>query len=144
MSRLHDLVRWRGKRLGRNGEIPVGGVGAAGGRFDLPGGDAGGDSTFPVGTLVVNIAGSFLLGFILRYTMDFAGMSTETRVFLTIGFCGGFTTFSTFSYEAIALLQEGQWSRAGVYIMSSVTVSLAATLAGLAVAQQILIHARQG
>ncbi len=102
------------------------------------------DSTFPVGTLVVNIAGSFLLGFILRYTMDFAGMSTETRVFLTIGFCGGFTTFSTFSYEAIALLQEGQWSRAGVYIMSSVTVSLAATLAGLAVAQQILIHARQG
>lgn len=102
-----------------------------------------GESTFPLGTLVVNVAGSFLLGFILRYTMDFAGMSTETRAFLTIGFCGGFTTFSTFSYEAIALLQEGQWSRAGFYVVSSVTVSLAATLAGLAVAQQVLIHARQ-
>jgi CrcB protein len=101
------------------------------------------DSTFPMGTLVVNIAGSFLLGFILRYTMDLASMSTEMRVFLTIGFCGGFTTFSTFSYEAIALLQEGQWSRASVYILSSVAVSLAATLAGLAVAQQILMHARQ-
>ena len=91
------------------------------------------DSTFPLGTLLVNIAGSFLLGFILRYTMDLA----------TIGFCGGFTTFSTFSYETIALLQEGQWSRAGVYVMSSVVVSLAATLAGLAVAQQILVHVRQ-
>jgi CrcB protein len=101
------------------------------------------DPTFPMGTLVVNIVGSFLLGFILRYTMDLAGMSTEMRVFLTIGFCGGFTTFSTFSYEAIALLQEGQWSRAGIYILSSVAVSLAATLAGLAVAQQILMHARQ-
>lgn len=102
-----------------------------------------GDSIFPIGTLLVNIAGSFLLGFILRYTMDLASMSTETRAFLTIGFCGGFTTFSTFSYEAIALLQEGQWSRAGAYIGSSVVVSLAATLAGLFVAQQILMHARQ-
>ncbi len=101
------------------------------------------DSTFPRGTLLVNIAGSFLLGFILRYTMDLAGMTTETRAFLTIGFCGGFTTFSTFSYETIALLQEGQWSRASVYLMSSVILSLAATLAGLAVAQQILVHVRQ-
>lgn len=87
------------------------------------------DTTFPVGTLLVNIAGSFLLGFILRYSMDVASLSAETRALLTIGFCGGFTTFSTFSYEAIALVQEGQWSRAGFYILGSVVLSLAAALA---------------
>jgi len=100
-------------------------------------------ANFPSGTLVVNIVGSFILGFLMRYSVDFAGLSPDVKAFLTIGFCGGFTTFSTFSYETMALIQEGQWTRAGVYVAASLGLSLAAALAGVYLAQQILIHGRQ-
>ena len=59
--------------------------------------------TFPVGTLVINITGSFLLGVILRYGVETPTLTPEVRAFLTVGFCGGYTTFSTFSYETAAL-----------------------------------------
>jgi CrcB protein len=61
------------------------------------------------------------------------------RAFLTIGFCGGYTTFSTFSYETMALLEDGEWSRAGVYITASVLLSLVATFLGLALARQVIV-----
>jgi fluoride exporter len=94
--------------------------------------------TFPSGTLVVNVAGSLLLGFLLRYALGSVAVSPETRAFLTTGFCGGFTTFSTFSYETIALLEEGQHQRAAVYIALSVVLSLAACLAGVIIAREVL------
>ena len=93
---------------------------------------------FPVGTLAVNVVGSLLLGFLLRYSLEGPTLSVEVRALLTIGFCGGFTTFSTFSYETVALLQSGQWTRAGLYTLSSVGLTLGATFAGLALAQSIL------
>jgi CrcB protein len=74
-----------------------------------------GDTGFPLGTLVINITGSFLLGLFLRYAVDTPTITPEWRAFLTIGFCGGYTTFSTFSYETVALLEDGEWTRAGLH-----------------------------
>jgi CrcB protein len=100
---------------------------------------------FPLGTLLINITGSFLLGFFVRLgvspvEMDaglFAGMTKEMRVMLTTGFCGGFTTFSAFSYETATLLQEAQYTRALLYILSSVTLSLVAVLSGYILARYL-------
>jgi CrcB protein len=94
--------------------------------------------TFPTGTLLVNVTGSLLLGFLLRYALGSAAVSPETRALLTTGFCGGYTTFSTFSYETIALLEEGQHQRAALYIALSVVLSLAACLAGAIIAREML------
>jgi fluoride exporter len=62
---------------------------------------------FPVGTLAVNILGSFVLGLVVALSLDRDLISPNARLFLGVGFCGGFTTMSTFSYETIALLQGG-------------------------------------
>jgi fluoride exporter len=94
--------------------------------------------TFPIGTLVVNVTGSFLLGVILRYAIDTPGLTPELRALLTVGFCGGYTTFSTFSYETVALMEDGEWSRAGLYLGLSVGLSIAATLLGLAAAREVV------
>ncbi len=63
--------------------------------------------TFPLGTLVINITGSFLLGLLFRYSSESAAITPEVRAMLTIGLCGGYTTFSTFSYETVRL--AGGW-----------------------------------
>ena len=89
-------------------------------------------TTFPAGTLFVNISGSFLLGAIIRYAVDTPSLSPEVRAFLTIGFCGGYTTFSAFSYETVALLKDGEWTRAGLYAGASVLLSVVATFLGFA------------
>lgn len=94
--------------------------------------------TFPTGTLLVNVTGSLLLGVFLRYALGSAAVSPETRALLTTGFCGGYTTFSTFSYETIALLEEGQHQRAALYIALSVVLSLAACLVGVIMAREML------
>ena len=94
--------------------------------------------TFPVGTLVVNITGSLLLGFILRLALGGTQISPETRIFLTTGFCGGYTTFSTFSYDTAAMIESGQFRRATIYVTLSVVLSVLATFAGFALAQSAL------
>ena len=96
------------------------------------------DTTFPAGTLLINVTGSFLLGAILRYGVETPTLTPELRAFLTLGFCGGYTTFSTFSYETVALLEDGEWGRAGLYIGLSVLLSLAATFLGFAAARQAI------
>jgi CrcB protein len=96
------------------------------------------DTTFPAGTLLINVTGSFLLGAILRYGVETTTLTPELRAFLTVGFCGGYTTFSTFSYEAVALLEDGEWGRAGVYIGLSLLLSLAAVFLGFALAPQAI------
>jgi fluoride exporter len=98
---------------------------------------------FPTGTLLVNLTGSFLLGVFLRYGLETPTLTPELRAFLTIGFCGGYTTFSTFSYETVAMLEDGQWSRALAYVALSVGLSVAATLLGLYAARG-LIAPREG
>jgi CrcB protein len=93
---------------------------------------------FPAGTLLVNVSGSLLIGAILQYAVETSTVTPELKALLTIGFCGGYTTFSTFSYETVALLKDGEWSRAGMYIAGSVLLSLVATFVGFAVAREVV------
>lgn len=86
---------------------------------------------FPIGTLVVNVTGSLLLGFLAESTLANTA-SREVRVFLTAGLCGGYTTFSTFSLETVRLLGTGDHRRAAINVGASVILSLLATGAGLA------------
>jgi CrcB protein len=97
------------------------------------------DTAFPVGTFLVNVSGSFLLGAIIRYALETPAITPEIRALLTIGVCGGYTTFSTFSYEAVALLEDGEWTRAGMYLFASVLLSLVATVLGFALARQLVV-----
>lgn len=93
---------------------------------------------FPLGTLAINIAGSFLLGFIVRIATGSTIVSPELRGGLTIGFCGAFTTMSTFSYETVALLTDGEYWQAGLHAGGTVFGCLLATVAGLALANRLL------
>jgi fluoride exporter len=97
------------------------------------------DTTFPTGTLLINISGSFVLGAILRYAIETPTLSPEVRALLTIGFCGGYTTFSTFSYETVAMLEDGEWARAGLYVGASVLLSLVGVFLGLALAREVIV-----
>jgi CrcB protein len=94
--------------------------------------------TFPWGTLIVNVTGCLLIGFFIRYSLATPAVSAEMRAVLTTGFCGGYTTFSTFSFETAALLEEGQYERAGAYVAGSVVLSLIATFAGFLLARELL------
>ena len=99
--------------------------------------------SFPVGTLLINVTGSFLLGFIMRYALQSGTVSPETRMLLTSGFCGGYTTFSTYSYESAMMLDDGEYGRAALYIGSSVVLALVGTFLGFAAANRLLAL-RQG
>lgn len=83
--------------------------------------------TFPFGTLTVNVFGSFLIGLIMFGLDDRGLISQELRLFLTVGFCGGFTTFSTFSLETINLLKNSEYTLAFINIGVSLVLCLAAT-----------------
>ena len=98
------------------------------------------DTTFPMGTLVVNVLGSFLLGLSLPFFENLA-WSMEVRTMIAIGFLGAFTTFSTFSYEAIVLLEGGEWARAGLYIGGNLVLGLVAVFMGMAAAS-FMLHTR--
>ena len=98
---------------------------------------------FPVATMLINITGSLLLGFLMAYLAETAVMGPELRLLLTSGFCGGYTTFSTFSYETFALMRDGEYNRAGMYIVLSVGVSLVGVVAGFAAARGA-IHLQRG
>jgi CrcB protein len=87
--------------------------------------------SFPWGTLIVNIAGSLLIGVFIELFALRADLPQEARVFLTVGICGGFTTFSTFSLDAWVLFERGELGLAAAYVVASVLLSIAALVAGL-------------
>jgi CrcB protein len=87
-------------------------------------------SSFPVGTLIVNIIGSFLIGVIFSLSDKSDIISQEAKIFLAVGICGGFTTFSSFSIENFFLLRDGQYFQMVFYTMLSVFLGLSATFAG--------------
>lgn len=95
-------------------------------------------TTFPVGTLLVNVTGSLVLGFLIRYAIATPTISTDVRAMLTTGFCGGYTTFSTFSYETIALVEEGDYRRAGLYVVASVVTALIGVWVGIVAAREFI------
>jgi fluoride exporter len=86
---------------------------------------------FPLGTFIVNVAGSFLMGLVAGYFAYRTGLPQHTRLFLTTGVLGGFTTFSAFSLDAALLVERHAYPLAAAYILGSVVLSLVALFAGL-------------
>lgn len=86
--------------------------------------------SIPMGTLVVNIIGSFLIGVIFALSEKSDIISQETKIFLAVGICGGFTTFSSFSIENLFLMRDGQYFHMVFYTLLSVFLGLSATFTG--------------
>ena len=93
-------------------------------------------SSFPFGTLGVNILGCFAIGIVFALS-EKTNMSPELRLFLATGICGGFTTFSAFSNETFSLMRDGQLFYASAYITSSVLFGLLATFIGYSILKLI-------
>ena len=84
-------------------------------------------SQFPYAILTVNIIGCFLIGFLMAAMEERFAVTPDLRIFLTIGILGGFTTFSTFSFETVAMLRDGELLKAGLYIGLSIFLCLGGT-----------------
>lgn len=93
---------------------------------------------FPWGTLIVNVVGSFVIGVFVETIARRFGASEPVRLLLVTGFLGGFTTFSSFSFDAAALLERGQGGLALAYVAGSVLLSLGAVFAGLLLTRTVL------
>ncbi|PLX22931.1 MAG: fluoride efflux transporter CrcB [Ignavibacteria bacterium] len=92
---------------------------------------------FPYGTLVVNVVGSLILGFLVQIAETKAGPGPLLKVFLTVGLCGGFTTFSTFSVETWRLMADGSYISAGLNAAGSVVLCLIGVYAGILLARLV-------
>ena len=88
------------------------------------------NKSFPVVTLLVNIAGSFIIGMVAAYALKNEWFAANWKLFLATGICGGFTTFSAFSLENLQLLQEGKYLWSFFYIATSIVLGLTATFFG--------------
>jgi CrcB protein len=91
--------------------------------------------SFPYGTLIINVSGSFILGFFLEFISNRLFVHPHWRPFFAIGFLGAYTTFSTFSFESLALLQEGSYFAALANMIGSVILGLIAVLAGIIISR---------
>ena len=119
--------------------IALGGVAGTLSRYGLEGWMQGRSASgFPLGTLTVNLAGSLLLGFILRLATGATVITPDVRAGLTIGFCGAFTTMSTFSYESVALLNDGDYLRAALYMGATIVGCIVAVMLGTALGTKLL------
>jgi fluoride exporter len=119
--------------------IALGGVAGTLSRYGLEGWiQTRTTSGFPLGTLTVNLTGSLLLGFILRIATGATLISPDWRAGLTIGFCGAFTTMSTFSYESVTLLSDGDYLHAGLYMSATILGCVVAVILGTALANKLL------
>jgi CrcB protein len=87
-------------------------------------------SQFPVGTLVINLSGSLLLGWFYGYAASRIGFSATWRVAIGTGFVGAYTTFSTFMYESDALMRQGAWLKASANLIGSLVLGLLAVRLG--------------
>lgn len=88
-------------------------------------------SAFPFGTFFVNISGCFLIGLIYGFSERSSLLTSGWKFFLAVGFCGGFTTFSTFANENLALLRDGEFFNFFIYTGLSVIIGIAATFVGV-------------
>src|ERR1700736_3855983 len=91
-------------------------------------------STFPYGTLLVNLTGCFLLALIGQFTLNRLVISPDWRVAIAVGFFGGYTTFSSFGWETAKMLEAGEWLRATTYVAASVAFGLLLSVAGIRMA----------
>jgi len=91
--------------------------------------------TFPVGTLVVNLLGCFLLGGMAEYGFQHLAIPPDWRIGITVGFFGAFTTFSSFSYETVRMLEDGAWPSAALYLGLSLVGGLLLMMFGMRLAE---------
>ncbi|HLX82583.1 MAG TPA: fluoride efflux transporter CrcB [Terriglobales bacterium] len=94
-------------------------------------------SAFPYGTLLINITGSLILGFFLVFSTERALLDPKWRLLVAVGFCGSYTTFSSYAFESFALMEQGQWLLSGLNIVGSNALCLAAVLGGAALARAL-------
>ncbi|MDA8887935.1 fluoride efflux transporter CrcB [Hellea sp.] len=95
-------------------------------------------SDYPLGTITVNILGSFLMGFIVGWLSSKVNDASNLMLFLGVGLLGGFTTFSTFSLEAFSMYEKKDYGLFITYISSSVFLSIGALILGLILARKVL------
>ena len=93
-------------------------------------------STFPYGTLLINLTGCFFLGLIGQITLNRMLVPPEWRVAIAVGFFGGYTTFSSFGWETAKMLEAGEWLRASTYVAASVVLGLILAAAGIRLANR--------
>jgi fluoride exporter len=93
---------------------------------------------FPYGTLIVNVVGSFLIGLIQEVALTSVLIPEPTRLFLTVGIMGGLTTYSSFSYDTLRLMQTGAWGYAWVYVLVTTAVCLGVCLLGIALGRALV------
>ena len=92
---------------------------------------------FPFGTLSINVLGSFVLGFFLVWTTERAVVDPRWRLLIAVGFCGGYTTFSSYAYETMAFFERGQWLLMAANFVSNNLLACGAVLAGMALARAL-------
>lgn len=90
---------------------------------------------FPYGTLTINVLGSFVLGFFLAWTSERVMVDPRWRLLVAVGFCGGYTTFSSYAYETMAFFQQGQWALLATNFVANNLLACAAVVAGMALAR---------
>lgn len=95
------------------------------------------DAAFPYGTLIINVSGSLLLGFFLAWTTERVLVDPRWRCLVAIGFCGSYTTFSSYAFETMAYFEQGNWGLFAGNILANNFLCLGAVLAGIAAARAI-------
>ena len=92
---------------------------------------------FPYGTLFINVSGSFIVGFFMIWSTERVLLDPRWRLLVVVGFCGAFTTFSSFAFETMAYFEQGQWLLMSANFLSNNLLCLAAALAGMALARAL-------
>jgi len=90
---------------------------------------------FPAGTLIINILGSFIVGFFVIWTSERVLLDPRWRLFVVVGFCGSFTTFSSYAFETISYFEQGQWGLMLTNVLSNNLLCLGGAVAGMALAR---------
>jgi len=90
---------------------------------------------FPYGTLIINITGSFIVGWFMIWTTQRVLVDPRWRLLVAVGFCGGFTTFSSYAFESMAYFEQGQWLLMTTNILANNLLCMAAAIAGMALAR---------
>ena len=90
---------------------------------------------FPYGTLSINVLGSFVLGFFLVWTSERVLVDPRWRLLIAVGFCGGYTTFSSYAYETMAFFEQGQWTLMAANFLANNVLACGAVVAGMVLAR---------